>query len=148
MQTFSGHKSGVLSAAFDASGAHIVSASDDKTVKLWSVASGACVQTFSGHQGRVLSAAFDASGAYIVSASHDGTVRTWSVAEGGCLRVFATLPEQQWASVDVRAQRFIAASPDAWRWMRYVDGAGVVHPAEAVALVAGLEWPVDFRVPD
>ena len=94
------------------------------------------------------SAAFDASGAHIVSASVDETVRTWSVADGGCLRVFAELPEQQWTSVDVRAQRYIAASPEGWRWMRYVDGAGVVHAAESVALVAGLEWPVDLRVPN
>ena len=106
------------------------------------------MQTFSGHQDWVLSATFDASGAHIVSASADKTVRTWSVADGGCLRVFAELPEQQWVSVDARAQRYIAASPDAWRWMRYVDGAGVVHAAETVARVAGLEWPVDLRVPD
>ena len=49
MQTEVGHSSGVSSAQFSPDGTNIVSASDDKTVRVWSVATGECVQTLEGH---------------------------------------------------------------------------------------------------
>ena len=40
------------SAQFSPDGTNIVSASYDKTVRVWSVATGECVQTLEGHSGR------------------------------------------------------------------------------------------------
>jgi hypothetical protein len=57
-----------------------VSASDDKTVRVWNAATGECELTLKEHSGAVLSACFSPDGAKIVSASYDKTVRVWNVA--------------------------------------------------------------------
>ena len=56
-------------AQFSPDGTNIVSASGDKTVRVWSVATGECVQTLEGHSGGVSSAQFSPDGTNIVSAS-------------------------------------------------------------------------------
>ena len=80
MQTLEGHSDEVSSAQFSPDGTNIVSASIDQTVRVWSVATGECVQTLEGHSGTVFSAQFSPDGTNIVSASNDKTVRVW---EGG-----------------------------------------------------------------
>ena len=75
--TLVGHSSGVYSAQFSPDGTNIVSASEDKAVRVWSVATGECVQTLEGHSGWVFSAQFSPDGTNIVSASADETVRVW-----------------------------------------------------------------------
>ena len=52
------HIAGVLSAQFSPNGQNIVSASEDKTVRVWSAATGECVQTLAGHSDGVRSAQF------------------------------------------------------------------------------------------
>ncbi|KAH7207377.1 WD40-repeat-containing domain protein, partial [Fusarium oxysporum] len=45
LQTLQGHNGWVNSVAFSADGQRLVSGSDDRTVKIWDAATGACVQT-------------------------------------------------------------------------------------------------------
>ncbi|SEH06047.1 WD domain%2C G-beta repeat [Candidatus Venteria ishoeyi] len=58
----------------------MASGSDDGTVKLWDVKSGALKQTLQA-QSRVWSVAFDAQG-LLASGSRDGTVKLWDVKSG------------------------------------------------------------------
>jgi WD40 repeat protein len=60
----------VLSANFSPDGKQIVSASWDKSLKLWDLA-GNCLQTFVGHTDSVSRANFSPDGKQIVSASVD-----------------------------------------------------------------------------
>ena len=53
-----GHSSCGSSVAFGAEGSKVASGSYDNTVKLWYVASGACLQTLEGHSDGVKSVSF------------------------------------------------------------------------------------------
>lgn len=55
----------------------IISGSDDKTIKLWNVNSGECIQTLTGHSSCVSSVAV-LSNDKIVSASDDKTIKIWN----------------------------------------------------------------------
>jgi WD40 repeat protein len=63
-------------------GAMIVSASNDKTLKVWDGRSGAELFTLSGHADWVNDCAVSADGAIIVSASGDGTLKVWDGRNG------------------------------------------------------------------
>ena len=80
--TLSGHEDSVLSAAFSPDGARIVTASRDKTARIWDAATGKQIAVLRGHENPVLSAAFSPDGARIVTASGDKTARIWDAATG------------------------------------------------------------------
>jgi WD40 repeat protein len=77
------HEDGVSSAAFSPDGKRIVTASWDKTARVWDAESGKLIGVpLTGHEGGVSSAAFSPDGKRIVTASSDKTARIW-VAESG-----------------------------------------------------------------
>ncbi|MCZ8121511.1 MAG: hypothetical protein O9295_26540 [Microcystis sp. LE18-22.4A] len=80
-----GHSGSVNSAIFSPPniryGIHdqiIASASDDETIKLWSL-DGKCLATLKGHQGIVRWATFSQNGQLLASASDDYTVKIWGI---------------------------------------------------------------------
>jgi WD40 repeat protein len=68
--------------AFSPDGKTLVSVSDDCTVRLWDVATGAHRQTLEGHSDYVTAVVFSPDGKTLASASSDCTVRLWDVATG------------------------------------------------------------------
>ena len=69
-------------AAFSPDGQRIVTASDDKTARVWDAATGQPLASLQGHTDGVRSAAFSPDGKRIVTASADKTARVWDVATG------------------------------------------------------------------
>jgi WD40 repeat protein len=67
----------VLSASFSADSARIVTASWDKTARIWDAATGKEITVLRGHDDSVSSAAFSPDGMWIVTASWDKTARIW-----------------------------------------------------------------------
>ena len=55
------------SAAFSPDGSRIVTASNDKTARVWDAATGIAIAVLSGHEGPVWSAAFSPDGSRIVT---------------------------------------------------------------------------------
>ena len=77
------HEASVLSAAFSPDGKRIVTASEDKTARVWDAASGQPIgEPLKGHEDGVTSAAFSPDGKRIVTASWDKTARIWDAATG------------------------------------------------------------------
>lgn len=67
----------------------LVTASYDRTAKVWSVIGGACVHTLKGHTAMVSSAQFNRLGDCIVTSSYDFTAKVWDTASGQCTVTFS-----------------------------------------------------------
>jgi WD40 repeat protein/tRNA A-37 threonylcarbamoyl transferase component Bud32 len=78
--TLKGHASDVNSVAFDSDGQKLASGSDDKTIKIWDLATQKEIQTLKGHSEWVWDVVFSPDGQTLASASADQTVRLWDMA--------------------------------------------------------------------
>ncbi|HEU0087134.1 MAG TPA: pentapeptide repeat-containing protein, partial [Pseudonocardiaceae bacterium] len=82
LRPLTGHTGAVLSVAYSPDGTHLLSGSDDGSVRVWDAATGAPVHQLSGHTGRVLSVAYSPDGTHLLSGGDDGSVRVWDAATG------------------------------------------------------------------
>jgi WD40 repeat protein len=80
------HREYMNSAVFSPDGKSILTASSDRTAKLWDL-SGKCLATLSGHSSSVISATFSPDGKYILTAS-DRTAKLWDLS-GKCVTTFS-----------------------------------------------------------
>jgi WD40 repeat protein len=67
----------------------LASGSYDKTIRLWDLASHACVATLTGHSLCVMSVAFSPDGRLLASGSTDNTIRLWDVTSHTCVAVLS-----------------------------------------------------------
>jgi len=79
LHTLSEHTDGVKSVEFSIDSKVVVSASWDRSAKLWNVETGVCVKSFDGHTNGVYHAAFSPDGKRIASSSWDRSVRIWNI---------------------------------------------------------------------
>jgi len=77
-----GHQDRVCSASFSPDGKRIVTASWDRTARVWDSTTGKQLHELKGHQDIVWSASFSPDGNYIVTASSDRTARVWDSTTG------------------------------------------------------------------
>lgn len=91
--TIAAHQAGVTSVRFDRTGERIVTASYDRTVKVWQVAGGIATATFAKHGSPVGGAVFLPDGKSVASSSYErlstgvvGVVHYWCVADGAIMR--------------------------------------------------------------
>jgi hypothetical protein len=82
-----GHKGRVLAVAVTPDGCRAVSASEDRTLRIWELESGQSVHTLEGHTRSIEAVAITPDGSRAVSASTDRTLRVWDLANGQTLRV-------------------------------------------------------------
>ena len=104
--TLLGHAGPVFRAAFNTDGSHVVTASFDKTARVWNLGNGSPQLILSGHADAVNSAAFSPDGSRVVTSSEDKTARIWNATTG---TLIATL------SGHVGAVNSAAFSPDGSR---------------------------------
>jgi hypothetical protein len=140
-----GHDDSVWSAAFTPDGSRIVTASHDKTARVWDAKGGQALLTFEGHDELVLSAAFSPDGARIVTASEDKTARVWDAKSGQALLTFqghgyGVIS----AAFSPDGTRIVTASGDKARvwdaqWLVKIRGAALVQRACREKFVPGAE---------
>ena len=78
-----GHRAAVNVVDFDEK--YIVSASGDRTIKVWNTSSCEFVRTLNGHKRGI--ACLQYRDRLVVSGSSDNTIRLWDIECGACLRV-------------------------------------------------------------
>lgn len=78
-------------------GAYALSASWDKTLRLWELATGTTTRRFVGHTNDVLSVSFSADNRQIVSGSRDRSIKLWNTL-GDCKFTINEKGHTEWVS--------------------------------------------------
>ena len=110
-----GHSGKVNTIAFSPDGKHILSGSDDKTIKLWDVETGREIRTFSGHEAQVLSLAVSPDGKYAVSGGFENNILIWDMEKGTIIKKIF-VGKGKWGG----GTASVAFSPDG----KYIAAAG------------------------
>ncbi|KAJ9085554.1 Transcription initiation factor TFIID subunit 5 [Entomophthora muscae] len=83
-----GHSGPVYGLSFSSDSKHLISCSEDSTVRLWNMDSFTNLVCYKGHNYPVWDVDFAPLGVYFASASHDRTARLWSCEHISPLRIF------------------------------------------------------------
>src|SRR5262249_41934242 len=86
IRTLEGHLAPVSGCAFSPDGKLIVSASNDRTLKVWDALTGQTLRSLESHSDYVSGCVFSPDGKLIVSASDDRTLKVWDAQMGQTLR--------------------------------------------------------------
>ncbi|RDA95565.1 hypothetical protein CP533_1209 [Ophiocordyceps camponoti-saundersi (nom. inval.)] len=92
-----GHSHIVSDCVISSDGAYALSASWDKTLRLWELATGQTTRRFVGHTNDVLSVSFSADNRQIVSGSRDRTIKLWNTL-GDCKYTINDKGHSDWVS--------------------------------------------------
>ncbi|BCX08159.1 MAG: hypothetical protein KatS3mg066_2018 [Fischerella sp.] len=107
IHTLTAHSNTVNSVAISPNGQTLVSASADKTIKIWNLITGRQIHTLEGHSDTVNSVAISPNGQTLVSASADKTIKIWNLHTGKQVRNLGG-----WFSVHLDSICSLAITPD------------------------------------
>jgi WD40 repeat protein len=153
--TLAGHRGPVRTASFSPDGRFILTASDDRTARVWDVTTGQEVSVLRGHRKGLLSAAFSPDGSRMVTAGDDRTARVWDAGMGqgfvdlgkvdektggarfGAHSNFVLVSNDRTARVwNARAKQFLQHT-----WPGYMAALG---PAGKLIVTANQELPIIY----
>ncbi|KAG8989198.1 U3 small nucleolar RNA-associated protein 13 [Tulasnella sp. 427] len=108
--TLQGHKRGVWNVKFSRFDRVVATASGDKSVKLWSLESFACLKTFEGHTNSVLRVDFLNKGLQLATSAADGLVKIWNVKDEECTTTLDNHEEKVWALAIPTHEKYIVSA--------------------------------------
>jgi WD40 repeat protein len=118
IRTLEGHTSTVWAVAVTSDGRRAVSASDDRTLRVWDLETGQTLCTLECHTFAVRAVAVTPDGRRAVSASRDQTLRFWDLESGQTLQVLQGHTESVWAvAVTPDGRRAVSASYSGILWL-------------------------------
>ena len=83
---FEGHTDHVQSVCVTRDNKHVVTASDDKTARIWQLSDNSLVRILEGHTSTVMAVCVTPDGKHVVTASADHTARIWLLSDGSLVR--------------------------------------------------------------
>lgn len=89
LQVLQGHANPINALLLTLGNNQLISASADKTVKVWDLTSGEVLQTLRGHTSFINAIAVSPDGQQLASGSADGEIRLWDLASGETRQTFA-----------------------------------------------------------
>lgn len=116
-----GHSKAVATAVFSPDGNYLITASSDKTAKIWSV-TGRLIATLRGHKYFIRTAVFSKDNKYIVTASGDNTAKIWT-KNGNLVRTLEGHKNSVYtANFSPDGQKIITGSEDGTAKIWSLDG--------------------------
>jgi WD40 repeat protein len=136
LRSFLGHEKSVVACVAMPDGTHILSASTDRTLRLWTLGSDECIAVLRGHDDELTACAIAPDGRTAISTSADATVKVWDLVAHSCI---ATLTN------DGRWSTACAVTPDGLRLVvGSDDGSLRVWDRSSLESVATLSGHTDY----
>jgi hypothetical protein len=79
VRTLQGHRSAILTMAYDSQRQRLFSAGEDQTIYVWDLETGAAIATWLNHSKTITSLALHPTGSHLASASDDKSIHIWDV---------------------------------------------------------------------
>ena len=123
---FEGYTDVIHGVAISPDGKYLATASQDKTVRLWDIATGQTVHVFTDHTDGVYGVAFSPDGKFLAATSDDNTVIMWDVSNGRSVQKFSA-PHSNGSIAFSPDGRFIASTGDPMPRIWDVATGQIVH---------------------
>ena len=121
ISTLTGHEGGYyILGLYELGNGHLVSASEDKTIRLWNTEEGKCLQIFKGNEGNV-NAILEHSSGDLISGSWDKTNRVWNVGTGICSKIIPGFEGDTWWILELADGRILSVCGSKLKSLRIWD---------------------------